>query len=146
MTALDDGFVTASRRRRSSAVLHIVGVALLFVSSGMALSTVVEAAYGDGEVTALLVSTALTATTGALLWRFTQLPARVSAASTFAAVAWTWIAVAVFGAVPFVASGALSNFDEALFESISGFTTTGSTVRVPSGTALPSRSGSWRWT
>ena len=40
----------------------------------------------------------------------------------------SWIALCLFGCVPFIVSGAIPNFLDALFETVSGFTTTGSTV------------------
>ena len=46
----------------------------------------------------------------------------------FAVVALAWIAMSLFGALPFVISGDIPNYVDALFETISGFTTTGATV------------------
>ena len=46
----------------------------------------------------------------------------------FAAVALSWILMAVFGALPFLFSGVMRSFFDALFESMSGFTTTGASV------------------
>lgn len=46
----------------------------------------------------------------------------------FAAVALSWIVLSIFGALPFVISGEIPNFINALFETISGFTTTGSSI------------------
>ena len=46
----------------------------------------------------------------------------------FAVVALAWIAMSLFGAIPFVLSGDIPNYVDALFETVSGFTTTGATV------------------
>lgn len=46
----------------------------------------------------------------------------------FVIVALSWILLSVFGAIPFVISGAIPNFIDACFETVSGFTTTGSTI------------------
>lgn len=46
----------------------------------------------------------------------------------FLTVALAWIALSCFGALPFVFSGMIPNYIDALFESVSGFTTTGATV------------------
>lgn len=45
-----------------------------------------------------------------------------------ATVTATWILVSVLGAVPYVLSGEIPNFADAIFETASGFTTTGSTI------------------
>ncbi|MBR6727852.1 MAG: TrkH family potassium uptake protein, partial [Clostridia bacterium] len=46
----------------------------------------------------------------------------------FATVALSWIFLSLFGALPYFFSGVLPNFYDALFETVSGFTTTGATV------------------
>ncbi len=46
----------------------------------------------------------------------------------FVAVALCWIVISVFGALPFVFTGEIPNFVDALFEIVSGFTTTGSSI------------------
>ncbi len=46
----------------------------------------------------------------------------------FVAVALSWIVLSVFGALPFFLSGEIPNFEDALFETISGFTTTGASI------------------
>ena len=46
----------------------------------------------------------------------------------FACVGLCWIVLSVFGALPFVISGSTVTFTDALFESVSGFTTTGASV------------------
>ena len=48
----------------------------------------------------------------------------------FAVVALAWIFMSLFGALPFVISGDIPNYVDALFETVSGFTTTGATVLV----------------
>lgn len=52
----------------------------------------------------------------------------------FALTALVWIVMGVFGAIPFVISGVLPNYIDALFEIISGFTTTGSSLIYDIGT------------
>ena len=48
-----------------------------------------------------------------------------------AVVALAWIAVSLFGALPFYISGSIESFVDCFFEAVSGFTTTGSSI-VPS--------------
>ncbi len=55
----------------------------------------------------------------------------------------SWIALCLFGCIPFVVSGAIPHFIDALFETVSGFTTTGSTI-VPSPSSLPKGILYWR--
>lgn len=46
----------------------------------------------------------------------------------FACVALSWIVISIFASFPFVFSGYIPNFIDALFESVSGFTTTGASI------------------
>lgn len=46
----------------------------------------------------------------------------------FVIVALSWIFLSVFGALPFVIDGAIPNFVDAFFETVSGFTTTGASI------------------
>lgn len=47
---------------------------------------------------------------------------------SFVSVAASWVAMSAIGALPFVISGEIPNYIDALFETVSGFTTTGSTI------------------
>ena len=47
---------------------------------------------------------------------------------TFLIVALSWVVVSLMGAVPLYFSGSIPRFVDALFESVSGFSTTGSTI------------------
>ena len=48
----------------------------------------------------------------------------------FVTVGLSWITVSLFGALPFCISGAIPNFVDAFFETVSGFTTTGASIVV----------------
>ncbi len=67
---------------------------------------------------------------------------RIHPRDGFLVVGGAWILVSIFSAVPYVISGALGPID-AFFESVSGFTTTGSTV-IPDVTILPRALLLWR--
>lgn len=53
---------------------------------------------------------------------------RIYAKEGFVCVGAAWLLMSAFGALPFVFSGAIPNYINALFETVSGFTTTGSTI------------------
>jgi len=61
----------------------------------------------------------------------------------FATVSLAWIAISLFGALPFVFSGSIPNFVDALFETVSGFTTTGASI-LSDVEALPKSILYWR--
>ena len=122
------------RWRRESLSLHVVGLALLFLVPGMLVATLVEwgSATSDGE-RSLLVSALITAAAGvSLAWGFRP-PDDVRPTDTFPVVVWTWVSCSLFGTLPYVLDADMfgwAHWDSALFESISGFTASGSTVLV----------------
>ena len=61
----------------------------------------------------------------------------------FVIVSLSWVILSVFGALPFVISGAIPSFIDAFFETVSGFTTTGSSI-VPAVEDLPKAMLMWR--
>ena len=61
----------------------------------------------------------------------------------FVTVALGWLIMSLFGAIPFIVSGAIPNFIDAFFEAVSGFTTTGATV-IGDIQALPKSILFWR--
>ena len=65
---------------------------------------------------------------GGLLWRIKPKNQELFAREGFAIVALSWIVLSLIGAVPFVLSGDIPRYVDALFETVSGFTTTGSTI------------------
>lgn len=134
MTALTtaDALPGSSRKgRRTSLTAHLAGVTLLFLAPGMLVSAAVEAGAGGEEVASLVVSAAIVGSVGAVVWRSTVIPERLTATASLAAVAITWVTASVGGALPFVLADTFPVLDDALFESISGFTGTGSTVLSP---------------
>ena len=68
---------------------------------------------------------------------------RLTARDGFVCTAASWILMSLIGSVPFVVSGEIPHFVDALFETVSGFTTTGSSV-VPNVEALSRGILYWR--
>ena len=62
---------------------------------------------------------------------------------TFLIVAMSWVVVSIMGAIPLYCSGSIPRFVDALFESVSGFSTTGSTI-LSEIESLPKSINMWR--
>lgn len=69
--------------------------------------------------------------------------AKLTVRASFVVVAVAWIGSSIFGAIPLYASGAIPNMTDAVFESVSGFTTTGATILSEIET-LPRSINMWR--
>ncbi len=125
-------------------VLYLLGAIMLVEAAAMAPALLVSLIYGDGDADALLKTMMLLAALGLPL-RFGTHPQErnLRAREGFLVVALAWLGLSAFGALPFVFSGMIPNYVDALFEAVSGFTTTGATV-LTSFEGLPRGIMFWR--
>lgn len=121
-------------RRYANAGAHVSALAVAASGAAMLLAGLVEAVDGGPHVAGLLASGIAVLAAGAGARRVTRLPDDLPIRAVFAAVGVAWLAVAATGAVPYLATGVLERPDDALFEAVSGFTTTGATVLPSLGT------------
>lgn len=108
-------------------ILNAVGAILLFVAVALFVPLGVSLGYGDGDANAFVITLAVTLLAGLAMF----LPTRGTALGTrdgFGVVVFGWSAVALAGSLPFVLSGAVPDFTDAFFETMSGFTTTGASI------------------
>ena len=113
-----------------SVVLRITGVLLMLFSFTMMPPLLVSLIYDDGGRDTFLMAFAFTLFTGLFSWlpvqnKKTELRTR----DGFLVVVLFWVVLTLFGAVPLVLSTHVDmSFTNAVFESLSGLTTTGATV------------------
>ncbi len=109
-------------------VLNVVGLLQVFAGLSMVLSGLVSLLYRDGDSAGIFLASAITAVAGFLTYRFTEAKGDITSREGFAIVTFAWTGAAVFGALPYLFTGTIDGFIPAVFESMSGFTTTGATV------------------
>ncbi|NQY56708.1 MAG: TrkH family potassium uptake protein [Ilumatobacteraceae bacterium] len=115
-------------RRRPTLLFNVVGLTLAVVGVGIFVAGVVDV-IGDGpDVWPLLATGLVVWVVGSVLWRSTIVPKQIRSLDVFVTVTVAWVAMALAGAIPYLVTGHFERFDDAIFESISGFTTTGATV------------------
>lgn len=122
-------------------VTHVVAALLLGVSGALAACAFVGLLFRDGSFLPLMSSAVIVLAFGLAGRFFTQVPDDLNHREGFLTVTLAWTAISLAGAIPFVLSGAIPSPIDAIFESVSGFTTTGSTVltdieTVPEGILL----------
>ena len=121
-------------------VLRILGLILMMFSLSMLPPAGVAIGYQDGHAHVFVASFAVVAVIGAMLW----LPVRhihedLRLRDGFLVVAMFWLILALAGAIPFIITDVPTlSFTDAVFEAVSGFTTTGATVIVGLDTLPPS--------
>jgi len=121
----------AQRLGYQSLPLHVMSVTLSMVGAGILVSALVELIDGGTETIPLLLSGVLWLVVGALGFQATRMPDRVQILDIFVTVVAAWLGLIAAGAFPYIVSSTFETLDDALFESVSGFTTTGATVLQP---------------
>ncbi len=111
-------------------IVHMLSVALVFVGFFMFLPIVVSLFYGRNEILGLSISMFITLIAGLIGFFLTKgaKGQEIRHREAFVIVTMTWLAIALFGSLPYLLTGGFSTFTEAYFESMSGFTTTGASV------------------
>ncbi|WPL19509.1 Trk system potassium uptake protein TrkH [Thiorhodovibrio winogradskyi] len=111
-------------------IIRLFGVLLALYSLSFLPSLGVSLLYGDGQWQVFGLSVLLSAGVGGVLW-LTNLGAKsgLSVREGFLIVTLFWVVLGLVGALPFLFGLHLSLTD-AVFESMSGFTTTGATVII----------------
>jgi trk system potassium uptake protein TrkH len=86
--------------------------------------------YKTDDLYPLIFAAAITLISGFLLTQFNKSHKNdeVKKRDGFLVVAVGWLAMTIFGSLPYVFSGAIPNYSDAFFETISGLTTTGATI------------------
>lgn len=109
-------------------VISVVGIILLFVGAMMILPLLISLIYKDGDALSLLWSVIVTLIVGIALYFVGKKKQDIGLRDGFAVVTLGWLAMAFAGALPFYLSGAIPTFTDSLFESMSGFSTTGAST------------------
>ena len=106
---------------------QVIGRVLCIEAALMLLPMVAALAYGESPAP-FLITIAVTGGIGLVMWRVRAKSGGMTARDGFLIVGLSWIAMSLFGALLFVLTGDIPNYIDALFETISGLTTTGASV------------------
>lgn len=108
---------------------HLIG--LLFVVNGgfMFLAALVSFLYEDGVQWQMLQASILAVISGVIVMVFTRNHRKeIQKKEGYIIVAMGWFFMALIGTLPYLFTGAIPNFTDAFFETMSGFTTTGASI------------------
>ena len=108
-------------------IAYIIGRILLTEAALLMLPLLVALSYGESPVPFFIPVLLLALCGGAMGWKKPKSTA-LYARDGLAVVALAWICMSLFGALPFVLSGDIPHYVDAFFETVSGFTTTGSSI------------------
>ena len=125
-------------------VFRLLGYILMIEGALLLLPAVTSLLYAEWAVMGVFLLTA--AISGALGFALQAIKPRSKVfymREGFAATALSWITISIMGAVPFVLTGCIPNPVDAMFETVSGFTTTGASI-LPGVEGLPNGILFWR--
>ncbi len=105
-----------------------IGSVLCVEAGCMVPSLLVALIYGQDDASAFVWSILIITAVGLGLRLIKVKSANIYPRDGFAIVALGWLLVSAFGTLPFLLSGSIPHVADAIFESVSGFSTTGSTI------------------
>ena len=111
-----------------SMIIFILGHLLRYEAIFMLLPTITGFIYGEHEAVAFLCVAMVTFLIGTILSCKSTDTKQLHPKDGSITVAFGWIILSIFGALPFTLSGDIPFYVDALFETISGFTTTGASI------------------
>ncbi|MGE4272613.1 MAG: TrkH family potassium uptake protein [Desulfitobacterium sp.] len=125
-------------------ILGLLGRLLIVYAGAMSIPLIVSLALEEWSRLAFLLSVLLTLMTGMVFSRQAKLTEiKIGVREAFASVVGAWILASLFGALPFQFADVVPTFVDAVFETVSGLTTTGASV-IPDVESLPQSILLWR--
>lgn len=115
---------------RLAPVLNILGLLTTLLAAAMLIPMLVDLYYGSSDWQVFAMSALLTAFVGVAVWLATSQHEAfdLGLRQAFLLTNGSWILIGVFGSLPFMFCELALSPTDAIFESVSGITTTGSTV------------------
>ena len=111
-----------------SIIVYIIGWILNLEAALMLLPSLTALLYHEHDGVFFLITIAICLAIGIPMTRKKPSKTVFYAREGFVTVALSWIVLSIFGACPFVISGSIPDPVNALFETVSGFTTTGASI------------------
>ena len=124
-------------------IVYILGKMMGVEGLLLLIPALVSLIYHEKSVISFLIVAAILLVIYMVFGRKLPASKQIYGKEGFVIVGLAWILWSAFGALPFVISGSIPYYIDALFETISGFTTTGSTILVDI-EALPMGISFWR--
>jgi trk system potassium uptake protein TrkH len=110
-------------------VLRVLGFLLFVEGVAMLLAFGIALLYNEYDQSAFLISSGINILLGGTIVYLTRNARRdIGRREGYIIVSLVWLVFSFFGSLPYVISGAIPDFANAFFETISGFTTTGSSI------------------
>ena len=111
-------------------IFRILGFLLVVEGAAILIALMVALIYNGPDIKALLQSTIICVSSGSIILALTRKARKeMGKREGFIIVTLSWVLFSFFGSLPFILSNSIPNLTDAFFETMSGFTTTGSSDR-----------------
>ena len=124
-------------------IKYTLGWLLLFETGFFLVPLLTALIYTERAASSILISMGITASVAVLFLLGKPENRKLYARDGFVIVALSWIFLSAFGALPLFISGSIPNYIDALFETVSGFSTTGASI-LSDVESLPKSMIMWR--
>ncbi len=124
-------------------IKYVLGWVMLFEAGFFAVPLICALIYGEREAISFLLSMLICACVAFVMFIGRPKSRALYAREGYVIVSLCWVMLSAFGALPFMFSGVCTSYIDAFFETVSGFTTTGSSI-FASPEALPMSINMWR--
>ena len=114
----------------SKSVFHLISYLTFVIGISMFICSGLSFAFNEEtKITiSLIVSGSITTLSSLFLWLLTRCKISLTRRDGFGVVTFGWIIITLFGSLPYLLCGVIDHPVSALFETMSGFTTTGASV------------------
>jgi len=110
-------------------IIRVIGLLMFVEGVAMLLALIVSLIYNEQDLIGFVLSSGLNMLVGSLIIWFTRNASKdIGKREGFIIVALVWIVFSLLGSLPYIFTGSIPSYTDAFFETMSGFTTTGSSV------------------
>ena len=110
-------------------ILYIIGLLLIFNGSAMILTAIVSLIFSDGVVNEIISSAAILMSLGLILMLTNKNNIRqINKRDGYLIVTVGWLTMILSGMIPYYLTNSIDSFSNIFFETMSGYTATGSTI------------------
>ncbi len=110
-------------------IFRVLGFLLVVEGVAMLLALAISLLYGEHDISAFIISSGINLFLGgAIVLGTSKAKKDIGKREGFIIVSMVWIVFSFFGSLPYILSGSIPSFTNAFFETMSGFTTTGSSI------------------
>jgi trk system potassium uptake protein len=110
-------------------IIRVIGLLMFVEGVAMLLALAVSLIYNESDTVGFILSSGLNMSVGAaIIWLTRNVSQDIGKREGFIIVALVWIVFSLLGSLPYIFTGSIPSYTDAFFETMSGFTTTGSSI------------------